>query len=276
MPITADLNGKNYTLGRGKLYFAQFSADQVSAGIGAATMPANGSKYLGNTPEISMTSSEESLDHFDSDQGVRTKDDSVSLQLDRTGSFTCDNISKENWGMTLLAAGVTAINQTSATASIYLTGAVKRDRFYQIGATESLPTGVREISNVVVNKGSPGFATVVAASGNYQVDELRGRIYIMANATDIPEDTELQITYDQGAGVRDQIVAGSSAIYGALHYVADNPKGTNRDIFWPYVKLAPDGDLALKGDDWMTMGFTFEALKKATSIATQYVDGMPT
>lgn len=272
MPITADLSGKNYTLGRGELYFSRFTAAQVAAGISAATIP-QGEKYFGNTPEVNMTSSADKLEHFDSDHGVKVKDDSVLLQLNRTGTFTCDNISKENLALMFLSAGASAVNQSAATAAVFVTGPVKQGMFYQVGQTSSLPSGVRGISNVVVKKGSPTFATTVVITNNYQVDETKGRVYILPGSTDIPDDTILQITYDAAANVRDQVVSGSTSIYGALHYIADNPRGINRDYLWPLVELSPDGDFSLKGDDWQTMSFSFEALKKG-NLESQYVDGV--
>ena len=270
MPITSDLGGKNYTLGRGKLYFDRFTPAQVAAGISASTR-GEGEIYFGNTPEMSMSSSEETLDHFDSDQGVRTKDDSVSLQLDRTGSFRSDNISTGNLALYFLSDGAATVTQVAATGSTFLVPTAKRGKFYQVGATSSLPAGVRKIASVTVHKGV-GFATAVAASGNWEVDEDLGRIYILPTAADIPDSTDLQVTYNLTAGTRDQVVSKSTSVYGALRFVADNPKGVNRDYYFPYVKLAPDGDYALKGDDWQSMGFTFEALKKG-NLESLYVDG---
>ena len=58
--------------------------------------------------------------------------------------------------------------------------------------------------------------------------------------------------------------------------MSDNPKGANRDYYFPYVKLTPDGDYALKGEEWMQIGFSFEILKKADNIEGAYVDGRPT
>lgn len=271
MPINSDLGGKNYTLGRGKLFFDRFTPAQVSAGITAATR-GEGERYFGNTPEFNMTSSEETLDHFDSDQGVRTKDDSVSLQLDRTGSFTTDNISVENLALYFLADGVSTVSQSVATDATYLITAAKHGAFYQIGATEANPPGVRGISGVAVGKGV-GFSTSVAASGNWEIDEALGRIYIIPGSTDIPDGTDIQVTYDASAGTRQRVISKSTSIYGALRFVADNPKGVNRDYLFPYVKLAPDGDYNLKGDDWQSMSFSFEALKKGTNIEALYIDG---
>lgn len=271
MPITSDIGGKNYTLGRGRLFAARFTPAQVSAGIVAATNPARGFVYIGNTPEINITSEEETLDHFDSDSGIRTKDDSVSLQVNRTGSFITDNISAENLGMLFLADGVGNITQTVGTGLTYVYPAAGPDAFIVVGVTPTLPTGVRNISNVSVRRGA-GFTTVVTPAGNYEVDEVNGRIYILPGAPGIPAGTDIQITYDAAAGTRQQIISKSTSIYVALHYISDNPRGTNRDVMMPLVKLAPDGDFSLKGDDWQQMSFSMEILKKG-SLEAIYIDG---
>lgn len=266
MPITSDLGGKNYVLGRGRVFFDRFAPNFVLS----AALQGEGERYLGNTPEFNTTGTSEDLEHFDADSGVKVKDDSVQLSMDRSGSFTCDNINSENVALQFLGDAST-VTQTSAVAAVSLVTA-KKGRFYQVGASESLPAGVRNISNVVVKKGSPGFATTVAASGNYEVDEDLGRIYVLPNAADIPDDTILQITYDRAASTREQVVSSSNSIYGALRFVSDNPKGANRDYYFPYVKMAPDGDYALKGEEWQSMGFTFEILKKASNVESVYID----
>lgn len=270
MPLTADLGGKNYTLGRGRVFFDRFAPNAV---VSALTR-GDGERYLGNTPEFSTTSESEDLEHFDSDAGVRTKDDSVQLTLDRSGSFTCDNIDAENIALYFLGDAST-VTQVAATAVVEVFTGAKRGRFYQLGATEANPAGVRNVSAVVVRTGAPGFATTVTAAGNYEVDEVRGRIYIEVDAPGI-NDVDIQVTYNVAASTRERVVSGSSSIYGSLRFVADNPKGPNRDYFLPYVKLAPDGDYNLKGDEWQTMGFTFEVLKKSSNVEAMYIDGQPT
>lgn len=275
MPITSDYSGgKNYTLGRGEVFFNRFSAAVLAAGLTAASK-GEGERYLGNTPDFSMSASEEKLDHFDSDHGIRTKDDSVTLQLDRTGTIGCDNVIGPNLGLYFLsAAGETTLTQTSGTAATYLTGAVKQGRFYQVGEDATLPTGVRKISNVIVKKGAPGFATTVTQPGNYEVDEDLGRILILPGSTDIPDDTALQITYDRAASTRTQVISSSESVYGTLRFVSMNPKGIKKDYYFPYVKLSPDGDFNLKGDDWQKMQFNFEALKRG-NLEALYIDGRP-
>lgn len=273
MPITSDLGGKNYTLGRGRVYFDRFTPSQVAAGISASTQ-GEGERYFGNTTEFNMTSEEEVLDHFSSEGGIRVKDDSVSLQLDRTGTLTTDHIDAANLALLFLSDGATTETQSAATDATYVV-TVNKGRFYQVGATASNPSGVRIISTVSVAKGA-GFATSVTASGNYEVDETLGRIYILPDAADIPDGTEIEITYTAAAATREQVVSQSQSIYGALRFVSDNPKGTNRDYYMPYVKLSPNGDYNLKGDDWQTMSFTFEVLQKASNIQGVYIDGRAT
>lgn len=270
MPITADLGGKNYTLGRGRVFFDRFPANTVVT----ATTRGTGERYLGNTPEFSTTSESEDLEHYDSDSGVRVKDGSVQLTLNRTGSFTCDNINAENVALYFLGDASTVTQTSSVGVQEVLSGGVKRGYFYQLGASEPRPAGVRGVANVVVKKGG-GFATTVSLSGNYQVDETRGRIYIEPTSTDIPDGTVIQITYDILANTREQVVSKSTAIYGSLRFVADNPTGANRDYYFPYVKLAPDGDYNLKGDEWQQIGFSMEILKKASNVDALYIDGQP-
>lgn len=272
MPITSDIGGKNYVLGRGRLFFDPFTPAQVQAGLTNASK-GTGELFFGNVPEFGQTAEEETLDHFASTGGIRVKDDSVTLQLDRTGTFVTDNISAENLALLFTASGVGTITQGSATAVEYVITGAKHGRFYQLGESGTLPTGVREVSNVSVRKGA-GFTTVVTAPGNYEVDEELGRIYIVPGSTDIPDGTDIEVTFDQAAGTRSQVVSSSQSIYGKLKWVADNPKGANRDMVMPLVKLSPNGDYNLVGDEWQQMSFSYEVLQRG-SLAGVYIDGRP-
>lgn len=269
MPLTSDLGGKNYTLGRGKVFFDRFAANVVVT----ANTRGSGERYLGNTPEFSTTSSVENLDHYDSDGGVKTKDASVQLSLDRSGAFTCDNISVENLAL-FFQGDASTLTQTAATGVVEVLTGTKPGLFYQLGMSASTPSGVRKVANVVVKKGA-GFTTTVAPSGNYEVDEVTGRIYILPGSVGIPDNTDIQVTYDIAASTREVVISKNQSIYGAIRVVTENPTGPNRDIYLPYVKLSPDGDYQLKGDDWQSMGFSVEILKKASNIEAIYVDGRP-
>lgn len=269
MPITSDLGGKNYVLGRGRVQFDRYTPAQIAAGLTALTR-GEGERYIGNTPAFSLSSSSDDLDHYSSEGGIRVKDDSVQLQLDRSGSFECDNIDQENIALYFLgeASTQTQVAATDETDEI----TVKQGMFYQLGATASNPSGVRIVSNVTVGKGV-GFGTNVVAANNWEIDEARGQIYILPGAPDIPDNTLIEVEYDIADATRERVVSATTSIYGAIRFKADNPKGQNKDYYLPYVKLAPDGDFALKGDDWQKMTFTMQVLIKPGLAAAMYVDG---
>lgn len=351
----------DYVVGRGRLFFGQFKP---------GTRTAKGEKYFGNTPALSLAQDEETLDHYNSDAGVRVKDATVTLQNDSSGSFQCDNISDANlalWfrgvverrveagsasatstitfstavpaegdkvtiggedivfsadpapnevdiaatigaqatalanyinatpslGVTATVVGpvvtLTAISpgtggngitlaKTAATpgnitvGAATLTGgadveetitAIERGLWYQLGSTDATPQGVRGIGTVEIAD---------IAEDSYVVETATGRIYFKPEAEDIVDGvTDAVISYGVSAGVEDIVIAKGETIEGALRFIANNAAGTNRDYFWPYVKLTPDGDFALKGDDWQNMTFNFEILLRDETVERQYI-----
>lgn len=252
---------KNYTLGRGRLFFDKFVS---------GTLAGEGQRYIGNTPEINLSSESENLEHFDSDHGIREKDDSVLLSLARNGSFITDHISPANLALFFLGdESVVAV--AAATAATDTIANVQLGRRYQIGVSPSTPAGARSLTNVVVE-----VATVAKTEGvDFTVDGATGGITVLAGGTIVAGD-DLDITYDTTASSYNRVVTAANAeISGALLYVADNPKGVNFDYFWPYVTLKPDGDFALKGDDWQQIGFSFEVLKLNDLTESVYINGRP-
>lgn len=255
----------NYVLGRGKVYFDRFAP--------GTRISEKGERFLGNCPEFSTTSAADSLDHYSSTGGMRVKDESVDLQINRSGAFMSDNISGPN--LALFFSGVeSTISQTAATGVVETIAAYK-GRYIQLGKTESNPAGVRQIANLVVatTGGSP--VTVVAA-GNYEVDIARARVYILDDAVDITEATEYTFTYDLVASVGQLVVSQNESIYGSVRFIGDNAVGQNRDYYLPYVKLSPNGDYALIGDDWQSIGFNMEILKLNDATESMYVNDVPT
>lgn len=353
----------NYVVGRGRLFFGQFKT---------GTRIPRGQLYFGNTPALSLSQSEDMLDHYSSEGGVRVKDASVSLQNDSSGSFQCDNISLENLALwfrgyqtiniesgsvsgsgtltisnavpvatdkftiagtdlvftadgegpleveigatigdtrtnlinkineltnvlgvhaTAGGAGVTNVianlpgtaGNAITIAKTFATGAngavsgatlaggtdvtetleeVELGRWYQLGKSDELPQGVREIGGVTITGVDPG---------SYTVDAPAGRIYLKEDAGDIIGGDDLEVNYGMQAGVDDIVIARSDTIEGEMQFIANNAAGKNDDYYWPYVKLSPDGDLSLKGDEWLTMTFNFEILKRDVLAERQYI-----
>jgi hypothetical protein len=355
----------NYVVGRGRLFFGQFKPN---------TRRAQGQRYFGNTPELSLSQNEDTLDHYSSEGGVRVKDASVTLQNDSTGSFQCDNISDFNlalWfrgemlkrieagsatasgtitfstgvpvngdkvtiggedvvfvdanpvGMQVLIGGTLAeqaslltnflndtpslgvkatnaaavvtlrsigagtagnaitLAKTAATAAnITVSGAtltggtdstetivdVKRGTWIQLGVTDATPQGVR---------GTAGVTITGVDEDSYVVEGATGRVYINSDAPDVVDGNDLEFAYGVSATVEDVVIAKGESIEGEMQFLANNAAGENKDYFWPYVRLTPDGDFSLKGDDWQAMTFNFEILKRDAVTERQYITTRP-
>lgn len=250
--------GKDYVIGKGRLFFDPFPT---------GTKTGTGELYFGNTPELSTSSDQETLDHYDADAGLNVKDESVTIEDNMTGQFVTDNISPDNVSLFFGGErGMTTV--TAATAVVETFTDVKLGRFLQLGAGALTPSGVRNVTNVVVKVG----AVTVAATGNYEVDLELARIFIESDAVGIVEGDDVEVTYDIEAGTRDVIVGRGTEIRGALRFISANPVGTQKDFYWPYVKLVANGDFSLKGDEWLQIPFSFEVLKKDATTERVYID----
>lgn len=241
----------NYTLGRGELFFNKWKP---------GTQTGIGERYFGNTPEMNTNVESENLDHFNSDRGVREKDASVVLQTNRSGSFITDHISPENIALFYLGA-VEALTTTAATGVINNFAGVTPGYFYQLGESTANPTGARNVTNVIVKDDATPTAATYALGTDYMLNPDLGRIEVLVDGG-IAQGTNLVVTFDEPAGTREVVVSGSAAVEGSLRYVAQNPVGKQIDYLWPWVKITPNGDFALKGDEWQQIPFTIEVLRR--------------
>lgn len=380
------LDTKNYTLGRGKLYFSRFKS---------GTQTPSGYFYFGNTPEFNLTIESETLDHFDSDEGVREKDDSVPLQTTRTGSLITDNIQPANVALFFFgdASTVTVVGGSGNSEDFE---DVIAGHSYQIGETAADPGGTMGISEddfnvslkdavLVAATGTITFSSTGPADGEtvqigdqvytfrntpadpYDVDinatpttqganfaaavnngagegtaygtgteahpdvsasNSSGTVTITAkiegtagNAISLAEDatntaksgtfltggtgtsyiegTDYTMDYANGflkllstgaitsglditvdfttlSSTRDRVISGSTPVEGALKFIANNPKGKNINYKMPYVKITPNGDYALKGEEWQQIPFNLEILKPTSGLSEAiYADGVP-
>lgn len=241
---------KDYVIGKGRLYFDPFVV---------GTTRGSGEMYFGNTPELTTTADAETLDHYDADQGLNVKDESITVENNLSGAFVTDNISPDNVALFFSgsAAPVVQTAQTNKTETIL---AAQRNRSYQLGVTDLTPTGARHVHTVTIERNGEPLANLAQ---NVEIDLEKGRIYIEADAPDILANDSLVVKYDVQASNRTVIIGRGDEIRGSLRFISNNPVGSNKDYYWPYVKLTPNGDYALKGSEWMQLGFSFEVLKLA-------------
>ena len=253
---------RNYTLGRGKVHFSRFKT--------GTTIPA-GFYYIGNTPEFSLNIESQTLDHYSSDEGIREKDDSVPLEVNRSGSLTTDNIDPKNVALFFFGDD-SIVTQTVVASAVETLSDVHAGHSYKLGVTTGNPAGYFGIN-------ATGFAVAVGATAavvdvDYTVNLDTGIITFIEGSTVIVEGADVDVTYAVRASTRDRVISGSEPVEGAMMYVTQNPKGTDCVYYLPYVKVTPNGDYALKGDEWQTIPLSLEVLKPATGEAI-YRDGLP-
>lgn len=221
---------KERTIPGGKVFVNLFDANGIQ----------KGERYIGLTPGFTISIASESIQSYSSETGMRELDDEAVIAVTRTGKLTCRQISRENLALFLAA---TASVQTQAAGNV--TGEAHRvypDRHYQLGASAANPTGVRNVSNVVITG---------ATAGEYTVDEANGRVYVHPDAAVDPvAGEEWTFAYAVAASTRDQIVTGQSIVTsGSLRFESHPGKGSPRDVFGPSVNFAPSGEWVLKADD---------------------------
>lgn len=251
-------DGKGYSIGKGKVFFAAYLPGTETPGP---------QRYIGNTPEFTTTTDSSELEHFDSDNGINDKDDSVTTQITRTGSLTTDNINLENVALSFLG-DKSNFSQTSATA-LTETHAAALGRYYQLGKTDANPAGARHITNLVVTKAS----ATVAILNNFEIDLDLARVYIESDAPGVVSGDMLTFTFDQTAYTQGRVISSSNSIVGELFFEGTSEKGIRLDYLWPKAKLTPNGDFNLKSaEDWMTIPFNVEFLKKAGLQAVYITD----
>lgn len=254
----------NYTLGRGKVHFSRFLP---------GTNTPEGFRYIGNTPEVNLTIESEELDHYSSDEGIREKDDSVALEVNRTGSLITDNISADNVALFFFGEKLTVTQAAVPSDTETLTG-IKAGHSYMLGQSDSNPTGYRGIDPT-------GFAVAVSPGGtalvedtDYEMDFDNGILTFLEGSALAVDDEDIDVTYAVLGSTRERVISGSTPVEGAMMYVTKNPKGADAVFYFPYVKVTPNGDYALKGDEWQQIPMSLEVLKLANREAI-YRDGTP-
>ncbi|MEG3175869.1 hypothetical protein U1872_06475 [Sphingomonas sp. RB3P16] len=249
----------NQTLGRGKVELSRFKT---------GTFIPEGFRYTGNTPDFALNSTSTTLQHWNSDGPIKTKDKSVILQVEDKATLTFDDINVDNMALFFLgSSGI--ITQTSGSSTTEVLSPVKAGYNYVLGITDLTPTGVRALTAVTVTKAS----TPLVANVDYTLDAARGTVAFIAGGAVIDGDS-ISVAYTRGAVNRTQVISGTTQIKAALRFVANNGEGDNIDFYMPYVRISPNGDFNLKSDDWQKLSVNVEILT-APNRAAIYADGQP-
>lgn len=140
MALPLGTQSNNYVFGRGKLYLALLDANYAYV---------DGERYLGNCPGFTLTVTSETVDHFSSTSGLRTKDATVTLSVDFAANIVVDNISTENQAL-FVGGTVDDVDQVATPVTDESIGPLATNREYQLGTSVSNPTGVRDVGSVSI------------------------------------------------------------------------------------------------------------------------------
>ncbi len=254
----------NYTLGRGQVHFSRFQP---------GTQIPTGFRYLGNTPEFSLTIESDELEHFSSDEGIRELDDSVPLEVTRSGSLVTDNIDPANVALFFFGDSSALTQAVVASAPEVLTDIIA-GHSYLLGVSPSNPGGYMGINPTGFTvETSPG-ALALVVDVDYTMDYDTGIITFIEGSLLAVTGADIEVNYAVRGSTRSRVISGSSPVEGAMLFISKNPKGADTVIKMPYVKLSPNGDYALKGDDWQQIPLSISVLKPTVGEAI-YRDGMP-
>lgn len=256
MQFNAEPN--NYVLGRGQCFFARFLPGTKTPGA---------FRYFGNTPSLGITTTSEDLKHYSAEAGIKEQDASVALRTDRALSLETDNISPENLALLFMGSATpTAVAGGAVTGEAIPGAAVVKGGMIQLGVSASNMLGARDISAVTVRNGG----TSLVAGTDYEVLPESGMVHILASGS-VADGAALVIDYTVAAHTEQRILSGSLAIEGAFRFISENATGADTDYLMPYVRLMPDGEFALKGDDWQKIKFKGDVLKLSPSTPAVYV-----
>jgi hypothetical protein len=139
-------------------------------------------------------------------------------------------------------------------------------------ATATTTSEAVAVSGLVSLKTTTG-STYYTATTDFTVDAVSGRIYFPSTSTIVPA-TSLTVNFGVAATTYDKITALTAVGQdGKIRYVSDNPVGgANEMIIWK-VRIKPNGDTALIGDDWARLPFQGDILRDATYHPTSpYMD----
>lgn len=253
-----------YTLGRGKVLVSRY--------VNGAMV--NAFRYIGNTPELNLTIESETLDHYSSDAGIREKDDSVPLEVNRTGSLVTDNIDADNVALFFFGSKSVEVQAAVPAAPENFIN-VRRGHAYKLGVTVARPAGYFGIAQAGFTVAVQGGGQQLAAGVDYDMDFMAGILTIRETSALVVDGvTDLTVTFAVAASTRERVISGSQPVECSIIYRTKNPKGEDCTFYFPYVKLTPNGDYALKGDDWQQIPLNLEILKPDNMEAI-YRDGDP-
>lgn len=241
-------------LSKGELYFDRFTP---------GTLKGEGELYLGNTPGFTLSRDVEEVKRFTSYGGQQIQIGSLITREAHTADITTDNVSMEN--LALWFGGESDDTGQDARSDVTEALVVRRGRWFQLGLSFD-QMGVRHIEPDITFK--LGNAIIDRAT-NFILDRVEGRFFVLDDAPDVPNGTTLTVNFECRQSSSVTLQNKPVEVVGSLRFISKNPVGTQKTYFFPYVRIAPAGDIDFKADDWQSFSFDLEV--RRLNPLTQFV-----
>lgn len=251
----------NFVLGAGKVYFATRTAGVLS-----------GEKLINETPMLSFSVKTERVQQWTSDGAIAELALDVPTKVERSGKFSCQDITDYNLALFAIGAATTVTTGAAAITGSAINGgvALAAGTYYQLGLATHPHVGVRDITSVALKTGG----TTHTLNTDYTIDLELGRIYIPTGSACI--GAIVTADYSTTVSSWGQMASSDSgAVEGALRFISDNTTGEDRDWYFPVVVLSAEGDAELKSRDTVQLlNFGF-SIQKPTTGSAVYCNGRP-
>jgi len=256
--MPASPSTKNYTLGKGKLYF-----DKLDASTGLPM----GERDLGNAPSIAFNVTLEALEHFSSRSGLKAKDKKQISQVTPQFNFQLDEISADNLAMFVMSDSED-VNQAAATGQEKALTSVEPNMSYDLEKRATGihalgfdgGTGVFTVGDTLTGTESSATAVIVQVLGTTAV----GTLYLKTISGTF-EDDEALTDATTGAAVANGIVAfldtavsiedtddAGTYFVAGTDFVVDSMSG--------HIRITPESDIDGTTVTNITVTFSIEAV----------------
>ena len=233
-------NSNKIYLGSGQVYIDRLDA----------TGKRTGERFLGNVPKLTISTSEETKEIHSSVDGARALLAKNTLSRTAKASLSLNEVTQKNLALALCGTELT-LSQTSGSFGVGAGDPVGSSVIQPQPTCQGglwYPLAKRNVSAVTV-KHTTITGTTLTAGTDYEIDTVRGRIFVVAGGAG--DNKLLWAEYTYGTDTRNSVSAIDATVKAYMRFIADPSQGPVVEAeFWNCV-LAPQGDLDLIGEDYV-------------------------